>query len=435
MLVLIAAVAVPLAAPLQTALAAVEAETELETLRFGRGDSLSVLLNRSGVRAVDADRIIKAIQQRTNLRRMSVGRQVRVLFKAEGERRRVPVAVSVETRPGRYVEATRTAKGGYSARRTSIPLTQPVSLSDVAFERDGRTLTVRRSETIGGILHRYGVDGKTVDAVVGALRANFDPRDLMPGHKITIVAGRDASGAPRLTGVALHLDDGEAVAAVRTDGGDFSSRRTTAAALRTVELQAAAAPAVQEIVPPLKPTRETVEAVAQSAEQPGADAEPYDGPQHPVEPKLIELSRTLRSGRTLMDVLLDADVRRPEADALVQSLRRVFNPRRLPAGVTVRLTKRPVPGFEPRIALLDIELPRGRHIVVERGEKGTVFQPHHERAADARPAARGGRCRRGGADDADCSASHARRYPAAVRHAHHGALGRYAHGDLAAAWD
>ena len=359
-----------LAAPIQSALASVEGETQLETLRFGRGDSLSVLLNRSGVRAVEADRIIKAIQKRTNLRRMSVGREVRFLFRVEGEQRRVPVAVSVETQPGRYVEATRTAKGGYSARRTGTPLTQPVSLSDVAFERDGRTMTVRRNQTIGGILHRNGVDGETVDAVVGALRASFDPRDLMPGHKITLVAGRDSNGAPRLTGVALYLDDDAAVAVVRTDVGGFASRRTTASALRAAGLQEAPAPAAEEAVPPQKPIREAAETGAESADQPGDDDPTYDGPQHPMKPELIELSRTLRSGRTLMDVLLSADVRRSEADALVQSMRRVFSPRRLPAGVTVRVTKTPVEGFEPRIALLDIELPKGRHIVVERGEKG-----------------------------------------------------------------
>ena len=107
-LALIAAIAAVLPVPMQTAFAAAEVETELETLKFGRGDSLSVLLTRAGVRAVDVDRISRAIQKKTNLRRMSVGREVRLLFKAEGERRRIPVAVSVETRPGRYVEATRT---------------------------------------------------------------------------------------------------------------------------------------------------------------------------------------------------------------------------------------------------------------------------------------------------------------------------------------
>ena len=378
-LALIAAIAAVLPVPMQTALAAAEVETELETLKFGRGDSLSVLLTRAGVRAVDVDRISKAIQKQTNLRRMSVGREVRLLFKAEGERRRIPVAVSVETRPGRYVEATRTEKGGYRARRTTAPLTQPVPLSEVAFERDGRTVTVRRNQTIAGILQRHGVDAVTVDAVVSALRAAFDPRNLMPGHTLTIVAGRDVDGAPLLRGIALHLDDDVAVAVVRSDGGGFAARRTTADALRTAGLTFAPAPAADETavqpadaatMPPQKPVSKTVDTAPADADQTSADTARYDGPQHPVEPELIELSRTLRSGSTLMDLLLDADVRRPEADAIVRSMRRVFNPRRLPAGVTVRVAKKPVEGFEPRVALLDIELPKGRHIVVEREEKG-----------------------------------------------------------------
>ena len=379
MLALIAVFAVALFAPMQSALAAAEVETELETLQFGRGDSLSVLLTRAGVRAVDVDRISKAIQKQTNLRRMSVGREVRLLFKAEGQRRRVPVAVSVETRPGRFVEATRTEKGGYRARRTTVPLTQPIRLSEVAFERDGRTVTVRRNETIMGILHRHGVDAETADAVVSALRAAFDPRNLMPGHTLTIVAGRDANDTPLLQGIAFHLNDDMAVAVVRNDGGGFAARRTTADALRTAGLTLTPAPAANvtaveraDVVaaPPQKPAPEAVDPDAAVADRTSADALPYDGPQHPADPELFELSRTLRSGSTLMDLLLDADVRRPEADALVRSLRRVFNPRRLPAGVTVRIAKRPVPGFEPRIVWLDIELPRDRRIRIEREEKG-----------------------------------------------------------------
>ena len=381
-LALVAAVCVTLAAPMQTASAAAEVETELETLRVGSGDSLSVLLERSGVRAVEADRIIKAIQKRTDLRRMSVGREVRLLFSVDGERGRIPVAVSVETRPGRYVEATRTAKDGYSARRTTMPLTRPIPLSEVAFDRDGRTVTVQRDETVMGILRRHGVDDPTRDAVVRALRTEFDPRDLMPGQDITIAAERGRDGDAHLRGIALHLDDGSAVAVIRTDGGGFTARRTKADALRTARLAVAATPAAEEAEPPQKPAPETVETDPASTDQPSAEVptydgpqhtvetETYDGPQHTVETELVELSRTLRSGSTLMDLLLDADVRRPEADALVQSLRRVFNPRRLPAGVTVRVTKKPVDGFEPRIAWLDIELPKGRRILVERGEKG-----------------------------------------------------------------
>ncbi len=397
-LALLAAVAAGLSVPTQAVLAAPEAETELETLRVARGDSLSLLLHRAGIEAVDIDRISRAIQKRTNLRRLRAGREVRLLFRVEGESQRIPVAVSVQTGSARFVEATRTAGGGYQARRTSIPLVRPVPLAEVAFERDGLTVTVRRNETIGGILYRHGVDGETVDAVVSALQTRFDPRGLMPGHAIEIVAGRDAKGAPTLQGVALHLDDDAAVAVIRTDGGGFAARRTTGTALRAARLAPESAPATAPApasvaapatvaeydLPPQKPTLAEAETPAPATAQP-ATAQPItaepEGEQQSAEapasepesepaPESFALRYTLHAGSTLLDLLLDADVRRPEAVALVQSLRRVFNPRRLPAGITVRVTKRPVPGFEPRIARVEIELPQGRYIQVERGEKG-----------------------------------------------------------------
>ena len=374
-LALIAAVAATLPAPMQSAVAATaaQAETELETFRVGRGDSLSLLLSRAGVRAVDADRISKAIQKRTDLRRMKVGREVRLLFRADGEGRRIPVAVSVQTGRDRYVEATRRTNGRYTADRTALPLTRPVPLTEVVLGHEGYKVTVRRNDTLGGILGRHGVDGAAVDAIVRALRSSFDPRDLMPGHAVTIAAGRDAAGAPVVNAIALHLDGDAAVAVVRSESGGYAAQRTTSTALQAVQLAPAPAPAVEaDLMPPTKPVpaKAAAEAEPADADPPSTTAQVYEGPEHPEEPELIEQRRTLRKGSTLMDVLIAADVRRPEADALVQSLRRVFNPRRLPAGITVRITKRPVPGFEPRIAWLDIELPKGRRILVERGEKG-----------------------------------------------------------------
>ena len=372
-LALIAVVAASLPAPMQTALAAtaVEVETDLETLRVGRGDSLSLLLSRAGVRAVDADRISKAIQKKTNLRRMSIGREVRLLFRVGSEGRRIPVAVSVETGQNRYVEATRDAKGRYTAHRTTLSLTRPVPLTEVVLGHDGLRVTVRRNDTLGGILRRHGVDGPTVNAIVRALRGSFDPRDLMPGHAVTIAAGQDAGGAPVLNAIALHLDGDKAVAVVRTEGGGFAAQRTTGTELRTLATASDAAPAAGvDVTPPPRPAAKSVEASPVDADRPPAATPANESPERRVEPELFELRRTLRAGSTLMDLLLDADVRRPEADALVQSLRRVFNPRRLPAGITVRVMKRPVPGFEPRIAWLDIELPQGRRIRVEREEKG-----------------------------------------------------------------
>ena len=373
-LVLAAAVVAGLPAPMPEALGAAPVETELETVRVGRGDNLSALLSRAGVSAVDADRIARAIQRKTNLRRMRVGREVRLLFGVDGGRRAIPLAVSVETRPGRFVEAVRTADGRYRAHRTTLPLARPVPLAEVAFERDGRAVTVRRNETIGGILRRHGIDGKIVDAVVEALRANFDPRDLMPGHAVSLVAGRAADGAPLLQGIALYLDDDRAVAVVRTEDGGFAARRTTGAALREAGLAHAVA------ATPRKPALETAQARPSSAEQPPAAAPINETRQNTEAPDLLELRRILHAGNTLMDLLLDADVRRSEADALVQSLRRVHNPRRLPAGIAVRIVKQAKPDFEPRIAQLEIELPRGRYIQVERGKKGRFSSRMTKRA-------------------------------------------------------
>ena len=462
-LALIALVAASLPAPVQTALAAtaVEAETELETLRFGRGDSLSLLLSRAGVRAVDADRISKAIQKRTNLRRISVGREVRLLFRADGEGRRVPVAISVETGKNRYVEATRGEKGRYAAHRTRVPLTRPVPLSEVVLGHDGQKVTVRRNDTLGGILHRHGVDGATVDAIARGLRGSFDPRDLMPGHAVTIVAGRDAGGAPVLNAIALHLDDDKAVAVVRGESGRFAAQRTTSTALPTMALAPRPPKATTAGDTATSPrhhgARARIEAndggrpcdaaagnrwprlprpPLRDADQPPAADEAYEGPEHPVEPELVELRSTLRSGSTLMDLLLDADVRRPEADAPgAEPAPACSIPRRLPAGITVRVMKRPVPGFEPRIAWLDIELPKGRRILVEREEKGRFSsritnQPPPTPAQPA-PAARGGRRSHGGPRRqrsrserrAGCGGG-----SATVGHTRHGTRGRYPDG-------
>ena len=374
---------------------------------------------------------------------MSIGREVRLLFRVEGEGRRIPVAVSVETGKNRYVEATRGAKGRYTAQRTRVPLTRPVPLTELVLGNEGHKVTVRRNDTLGGILLRHGVDGPTVDAIVRALRSSFDPRDLMPGHAVTIAAGRDAGGAPVLNAVALHLDDDEAVAVVRTEDGGFAAQRTTGTALRTAALAPApvAAPAPEDTAtPPRKPVAKASEAGPAEADQPNAADQTYEGPEHPVEPELVELRRTLRSGSTLMDLLLDADVRRPEADALVQSLRRVFNPRRLPAGITVRITKRPVPGFEPRIAWLDIELPKGRRIVVEREEKGR-FSSRIANQPPPTPATQPPRGGRGGHTGARCQrprsegGASCRRGAATVGHTHHGAIGRYPDGHPATAGD
>ena len=334
---LIASVAAGLPQPIRAALAAAEIETELEAVRIGRGDSLSVLLGKAGVSAGDAYRISKAIQRKTDLRRMRIGREVRFLFGVDGGRRHTALAVSVETGQGRFVEANRTADGGYKARRTAHPLTRPIPLSAIAFDRDDRTVTVRRNETIGGILQRHGVDGQTMRAVVRALRAEFDPRDLKPGHAISIAAGLDGEGTPLLRGIALHLDGDRAVAVVRTDGGSFAARSTTDAALRTAGRAPVAAAAEDTAAPPPAPPPAPPRA-ADGADRSDRGPVQIATPAAPEPlPPATEHSITVRSGDTLMAILRRHGIDRVEADRAIQAARDKINLRQLRIGQKITL--------------------------------------------------------------------------------------------------
>ena len=335
--------------------AALDRQTELETLRVERGDTLSGILAAAGVRIIDADRAGKAIQREMNLRRMSIDRQVRLLFGTGDAERRILLAVSVETGRGRFVEATRTANGGYRARRTALPLARAAAVSGVAFGREGRVLTVARNETIGGILHRHGIAANTVDAAVKALRVHFDPRALMPGQSISIVASRGAEGAPVLSGFAVHLDGDSAVTVVRTEDGGFVARRTTRDALR-------AAPSVRAITTPVEKP-----ACRAMGSPPPDTARPMAGLQSDAEPRTAGAPEppayrgTLQNGGSPMAPPLDADVRGAEADTVV---------RRLRPGVTVRIRKRPGRDAEPHLDEPDVEVPRSRRARVERARKG-----------------------------------------------------------------
>ena len=239
------ALAVTAAAATGTSLAEAVAEAasdgriSLETLRVERGDTLSAMLAGAGVGATDTDDVSKAIRRKTNLRNMSVGRQVRLLFGTDGTRR-ILLAASVETKPGRFVEATRTADGRYRARRTAFPLVHTLPAPARPAGGEGRVLTVQRNDTIGGILRNLGIDDRTIAAAVEALRGQFDPRRLMPGHSIAVTANRGADGALRLDGFAVHLDDGSAVAVTQAEGGGFATRRTTGNAPPAAPAHAAA---------------------------------------------------------------------------------------------------------------------------------------------------------------------------------------------------
>ena len=231
MAVLALAVAAAAATGAPSAEAGTEAASDgriaLETLRVERGDTLSAMLTGAGVGAVDTNNVSKAIRRKTNLRNMSVGRQVRLLFGTDGARRTL-LAASVETKPGRFVEATRTADGRYRARRTAFPLVR--ALPAPARPAGGEVPTVRRNDMIGGSTRDLESADRTSADAGEALRGRFDPRRPTPGQSIAVTAGRSADGALRLDGFAVPLEAGPAVTGARAEGGGFVAHRMTGSA-------------------------------------------------------------------------------------------------------------------------------------------------------------------------------------------------------------
>jgi murein DD-endopeptidase MepM/ murein hydrolase activator NlpD len=360
--------------------------TALKSLHITRGDTLFHMLVGAGVERIDADEVGKAVQRILNPRRMMIGQEIKLLFGSDGEL----LVVSIETGEDRFVEATLRSDGSYGARRTNLALEPKIAKSDTVFGGTPQELTVGRGDTIGAILARHGITAGVVDAAVDALRTRYDPRRLMPGQAISVVASRDDRGRPVLNGFAVHLDGDDVVAVIRAEGGGFIGRRTSWSTLREAP---APEPTVAEATPAEAPKPELSTdaqpisppvAAMEPPAMPGPDANKHAAeaqaetvtPNPPATSQAADAPSThrqfalLHEGSTLMELLIEADVRRPEADAAIRSIRRVFDPRQLMPGVSVRITKGVVRGSALRLVGLDIVFPEGRHIQVTREGKG-----------------------------------------------------------------
>lgn len=71
-----------------------------------------------------------------------------------------------------------------------------------------KAFRVKSGDTLGRILKRAGVDGKTADAAVRSLKGVFDPRKLKAGQVIDVAFAPtlDVNGADRFAGFEIPLD-------------------------------------------------------------------------------------------------------------------------------------------------------------------------------------------------------------------------------------
>lgn len=88
------------------------------------------------------------------------------------------------------------------------------------------TLTVRKGDTLGGLLARAGIDGEEAYAAVTALRKVFNPRALKPAQEISVTVARDQvqGGAPQLLNLQMQSGFDRDVVLARLEEGGFEAR-------------------------------------------------------------------------------------------------------------------------------------------------------------------------------------------------------------------
>ena len=310
----------------------------VELLPVEAGDTLMSLLRRAGAERAQADLAIRALRPHYDLRRMQIGQRVRVAFENRDGDGAVLVAVGIEIGEDLHVHADLRGDA-FSGGRTAAPVDptfqagpaspppsavidapeRPASGEDVrtdgpappASESEGRLsaraeqiwFTVRKDDTIAGLLRQLTANGREIGRIVNALAGTVDPANLEPGAEVVVVTDEDDEGV-HVIALSLDRTEGGAVAVVRQGDGGYASRRAS----RHVDLSDFAAV-------PTEP-------------DPGSE----DDGVAIVSPIGIP------AGGTLMRGLLDLGVDPVQADEAVDALRAVFDPRDIRAGQTVEVS-------------------------------------------------------------------------------------------------
>ncbi len=110
----------------------------------------------------------------------------------------------------------------------------------------------------------------------------------------------------------------------------------------------------------------------------------------PVPPLPTTTAVEVKSGDSLMQVLTEAGIERRQAHSAIQSLRGVYNPRRLRVGDELRLKFAPPVDGETQVQLqlvgLTLPLAFDRDVAVRRRSDGTFSAEEVEKSLDRRPA-------------------------------------------------
>ena len=371
----------------------------VELVTAASGDTLTSMLTRAGANRSDAERVVRAIRPSYDPRRLQIGQEVRAVFDAD-----TLVAVSIKLKDDLFVQADLQGND-YVAQRTTSPLNPsfvrpvatevaaesedtveeeaatdetadadvaeqageaevamalpdaspvedlppPVSAleAEIGLSRDAEQVwfELKDGETVGGMLRTLTSNGREIANVVATVESEYDQADLWPGQQLIIIIDEDGAGT-HIIALSLELGPRETLVVVRQHDGGYAIRRAS----NHVDLSDFALlepePAVPDLLPlwPRTPAEITATATA-------------------VQTAQLEIA----AGGTLMNALLDLGIDTVQADASIDVLRDVFNPRSIRAGQTIDVTYN---GAD--LLGMDFSPRAGERIEVALGEEGYV---------------------------------------------------------------
>jgi len=330
-----------------------------QTYRIGRGDTLSGVLVRGGVKLKLAYLVSGALGTQYNLRKLRVGQDLTLVFDPGSATRKGGLAaVSLKLKRGKYIVAGRDEAGGFFAQAATAPLIPSFRNEDLLVA-DGslgvapplqltagavfKALQLRQGDTLTTALLRIGGAWSESDAIIAALARHVNPRRLTAGQELSAVLDKPAPGSvrPRLVAVSLTVSEGSYVVARRNDDDSFTAwqERNPLDAIYDEAILLAPPPPIE------------------------LAAIPEDAVNKRID---------VRAGDTLMKALLKAGSESRDAEAAIAVLKTLFDPRKLRAGQ--RLDVALVPNADsgkPMLHRLTIAISPGRDIEAGRLADGS----------------------------------------------------------------
>ena len=274
------------------------------TVEVVGGDTLADLLLAAGSDPVEADRAVDALAGLWDARRLQIGQHVHIALAESGEGARALTWFAVALDEGGYIVVRRhRAEDFLAARSEGLPgeallLAAPEEHRSIAVHG----LEARRGDTLMQLALRAGASRSDADRAIRALSRLVDPASLQIGQRLEVALAA-AGGGPRLAALSLEGADGRFIVARRLAAGGYD-----------------AFPSDRPFAATEAPEGEEQEAVERAA----------------ASGLRVERS-ALRSGDTLMSLLLSAGAERGEAARAIAALRPHYDLRRLQIGRELRV--------------------------------------------------------------------------------------------------